>query len=110
MISITNFREGALVNYRHGIETEKSLTIEIRGTNSFGTPVKVNGVTAQQDGLHFTATVELTNKINIIEAVTMTAYGEFSQKLTLVWDKKSFRRCNFYLDDNIFVFTELACS
>ena len=108
MISITNFREGALVNYRHGIETEKSLTIEIRGTNSFGTPVKVNGVTAQQDGLHFTATVELTNKINIIEAVTMTAYGEFSQKLTLVWDKKSFRRCNFYLDDNIFVFTELA--
>ena len=108
MISITNFREGALVNYRHGVETEKSLTIEIQGMNSFGTPVKVNGVAAQQDGLHFTAPVELTQKINTVEVVTMTSYGEFSQKLTLVWDKKSFRRCNFYIDDNIFIFTELA--
>jgi hypothetical protein len=108
MISITNFREGALLNYRHGIENEHALTVEVRGLNSFGTPVKVNGVPAQMDGLLFSAPVELTQKINRVEAVTMTPYGEFSQKMTLVWDKKSFRRCNFYIDDNIFLFTELA--
>ena len=87
MISITNFREGALLNYRHGIENEHALTVEVRGLNSFGTPVKVNGVPAQMDGLLFSAPVELTQKINRVEAVTMTPYGEFSQKMTLVWDK-----------------------
>ena len=104
MISITNFREGAVVNYRHGREDDKSLTITVEVLNSFGTPVKINGVQAQQDGLRFYAPVQLTEKINRIEAVTTTSYGEFSQKLNIVWDKKSFRRCNFYIDDNIFLF------
>lgn len=108
MLSITNLREGALLNSHHGIERATGLTIEIQGINTFGTPVKINGVPAQQDGLRFSAPVELTQKINIVEVATMTSYGEFSQKLTLVWDKKSFRRCNFYIDDNIFLFTELA--
>jgi hypothetical protein len=108
MLSITNFREGAILNYRHGKEDEKSLTVEVELLNSFGTPVKINGILAQQDGLRFRAPVKLTEKINIVEAATVTPYGEFSQKLTLVWDKKSFRRCNFYIDDNIFLFTELA--
>ena len=108
MISITNFREGAVLNHHHGRETESSLTVTVEGFNSFGTPVTVNGNKAQQTGLHFSCPVELTEKINTVEAVTRTSYGEFSQKLTLVWDKKSFRRCNFYLDDNIFLFTDLA--
>lgn len=108
MLTITNFREGELVNYRHGIETSHSLTVNIQAVNTFGTPVKINGTQATQNGLSFSAPVELTGKINCIEAVTDTPYGEFSQKLTLVWDKKSFRRCNFYIDDNIFLFTDLA--
>ena len=108
MLSISNFREGAVLNSKHGVENEKSLTVIIEGVNSFGTPVKVNGKTAMQNGLNFSCPVELTEKINIVEAVTRTCYGEFSQKLTLVWDKKSFRRCNFYIDDNIFLFTDLA--
>ncbi len=108
MITITNIREGALVNHLHGIEDENTLTIPVEVLNSYGTPVKINGIPALQDGLRFTAQVPLTGKINVIEASTVTAYGEFSQKLTVVWDKKSFRRCNFYIDDNIFLFTELA--
>ena len=108
MLSISNFRQGAILNRHHGVETEHSLTVIVEGTNSFGTPVKVNGRTAEQTGLHFSCPVELTKKINIIEAATKTCYGEFSQKLTLVWDKKSFRRCNFYIDDHVFLFTELA--
>ena len=108
MLSISNFREGAILNHQHGTESDKSLTVIIEGVNSLGTPVKVNGKTAMQNGLHFSCPVELTEKINIVEAVTRTCYGEFSQKITLVWDKKSFRRCNFYIDDNIFLFTDLA--
>ena len=108
MLSISNFREGAILNYKHGVENDKSLTVIVEGVNSFGTPVKVNGKAATQNGLHFSCPVELTEKINTVEAVTRTCYGEFSQKITLVWDKKSFRRCNFYIDDNIFLFTDLT--
>ena len=84
MISVTNFREGAVLNARHGIETAESLTVRIEGLNSFGTPAKVNGIAARQDGLHFAADVPLTAKINTVEVSTMTCYGEFAQKLTLV--------------------------
>ena len=108
MLAITNFREGAVLNCHHGKETADGLTVRIEGLNTYGTPVRVNNITARQDGLHFSAEVTLKNKINIVEVSTVTCYGEFTQKLTLVWDKKSFRRCNFYIDDNIFFLTELA--
>ena len=108
MLSITNLREGALLNSHRGIETADGLIIKVDVMNSFGTPVKVNGVPAEQNGLSFQAEIKLTQKINKIEAVTITPYGEFSQKLTVVWDKKSFRRCRFYIDDHSFLFTELA--
>ena len=108
MLSITNLREGALLKSHRGIETADGLIIKVDVMNSFGTPVKVNGVPAEQNGLSFQAEIKLTQKINKIEAVTITPYGEFSQKLTVVWDKKSFRRCRFYIDDHSFLFTELA--
>lgn len=108
MICITNLREGAVLNHHHGKEDSRSLTIRVEGICHYGTPVKINGIAADSDGLHFSAEIPLTEKINTVEAVTRTAYGEFSQKMTVVWDKKSFRRCSFYIDDNIFLFTELT--
>ena len=108
MIEITNFRQGAVLNHDHGIETEKSLLVKIEGLSEHGTPVTVNGIPAVMDGRSFTADVELTGKINTVTAATITPYGNFSQELTLVWDKKSFKRYNFYIDDNIFVFTDLS--
>lgn len=108
MIEITNLRQGAVLNHNHGIETEDSLTINIEGLSTAGYPVKVNDQYADMDGCRFLATAELTEKINKIIASTMTPYGTFTQELALVWDKKSFRRCNFYIDDNIFTFMDLA--
>lgn len=108
MISITNVRDGAILNAHHGRESADALTIRIEGSNGSGFPVTINGLPAEQDGLHFSADVRLTQKFNHVEASTVTPYGEFSQKITLVWDKQSFRRCEFYLDDHIFLFTDLA--
>ncbi len=108
MIEITNHRQGAILNHNHGTETGKSLAVRIEGVSSSGHPVKVNGVPAEMDGRRFSATVQLTAKINPVTASVLTPYGVFSQELTLVWDKKSFRRCNFYIDDHIFTFTDLA--
>ncbi|MDD2480097.1 MAG: hypothetical protein PHS31_09420 [Victivallaceae bacterium] len=108
MIEITNYRQGAILNHNHGRETEESLLVKIEGLSDMGCPVKINDVPAEMDGRRFTAEIKLTEKINVIKASSLTPYGYFSQELTLVWDKKSFRRCNFYIDDHIFVFTDLA--
>ena len=108
MLLITNFKDGAVLNHHHGRETAASLTVPIEGVNYFGTPVTVNGAKAQHDGIRFHAELELTAKINEVEIATSTPHGYFTQKITLVWDRKSFRRCSFYIDDHSFLFTELA--
>ena len=108
MIEITNFRQGAVLNHNHGIESENSLLIRIEGVSSAGYPVTVNGINATMDGRQFFADVPLTKKINTVTATATTPFGNYSQNLTLVWDKKSFKRYQFYIDDNIFVFTDLA--
>ena len=108
MIEITNFRQGAVLNHQHGVESENSLLVKIEGISDFGTPVSVNGIAAEMDGRNFSAEIPLTQKINSVKAETITPYGNYSQELTLVWDKKSFKRYNFYIDDHIFVFTDLA--
>jgi len=108
MIEITNFRQGAILNHNHGIETPDCLRVTIEGLSDYGTPVEVNGIPAVMDGRNFSAEIPLTRKINTVTAQTITPYGNFSHELTLVWDKKSFKRYNFYIDDHIFVFTDLA--
>ena len=108
MFAITNLRDGAVLNHHHGKETAVSLTVPLEGVNYYGTPVMVNGHPARMDGARFHAEVELTRQFNSVQVTTRTPYGEFSQSVTLVWDKASFRRCSFYIDDHIFLFTELA--
>ena len=108
MIEITNYRQGAILNHNHGEETEKSLKVRIEGISDHGCPVMVNGMSAEMDGRRFSADIDLTEKINTVTASTITPYGNYSQELTLVWDKKSFKRYNFYIDDHIFTFTDLA--
>ena len=108
MIEITSHRQGAILNRNHGEETQNCLKVTIGGISESGRPVKVNGVPAVMDGRHFSAEIELTQKINAVTASVMTPYGIYSQELTLVWDKQSFRRFGMGIDDHIFVFTELA--
>jgi len=108
MIQITNFRQGAILNHNHGKETANGLDIVLQGISEGGYPVKVNGAPAIMDGAMFTAPVTLTQKLNEITASVLTPYGTFSQSLTLVWDKQSFKRCNFFIDDHSFTFTELS--
>ena len=108
MIEITNLRQGAILNHNHGKESEISLLVNIQGISQQGCPVTVNGITADMDGRFFSAEVPLTEKINTVKAETVTPYGNYAQELTLMWDKKSFKRYQFYIDDHIFTFTDLA--
>ena len=97
MLDITNFRQGAVLNHNHGKETDKGLAVTIEGISEYGRPVKVNGVPAEMEGRIFRAEIELTQKFNEVTASVLTPFGTYSQSITLVWDKKSFRRCNCYI-------------
>ena len=108
MPEITNFRNGAILNAHHGVESESGLKIRLEGLGTYGHPVEVNGVRAEMDGRHFPAEVELRKKINEVTVSELTPYGRFSQELTLVWDKKSFKRYGFFIDDHSFLFTDLT--
>ena len=108
MIQITTPTQGAVLNHNHGIETEKSLKIKVAGISQAGTPVMVNGVFAKMDGLNFSAEVELTQRVNKITATAYTVNGLYTQEVTVLWDKKSFKRFGFYIDDHSFLFTDLA--
>ena len=108
MIEITSHRQGAILNRNHGVESADRLKITVQGISETGRPVKVNGVPAVMDGRNFTAEIELTQKINTVTASVLTPYGIYSQELTLVWDKQSFRRFGAGIDDHSFVFTELT--
>ncbi|MBQ7208102.1 MAG: hypothetical protein IJS01_09935 [Lentisphaeria bacterium] len=108
MVEITNLRQGVVLNHNHGVETENELRITVEGFSSDGMPVTVNGVPAEMDGRRFSAGIGLTKKFNVVKAETVTPFGVFSQEIVAVWDKKSFKRSNFYIDDHSFLFTELA--
>ena len=107
MLEITNIRQGAILNHNHGVEDEHGLTIKIEGLSDLPSHVFVNGVPAVRDGRRFFADVTLKEKVSTIAASATTAFGEFSQSIRVVWDKKSFRRCNSYIDDHSFFWTDL---
>ena len=107
MFEITNLRQGAVLNHHHGVEDEHGLAIKIEGICDLASHVTVNDVPARRDGRRFFADVTLTEKVNTITAKALTAFGEFTQSIQVVWDKKSFRRCNFYIDDHSFFWTDL---
>ena len=108
MIEITNYRQGAILNHNHGKEGRKSLKVKVEGISEGGWPVTVNGQPAIMEGRRFAADVELTQRVNTVKASVLTPYGTYSQELTLVWDKKSFKRFNFFIDDHSFLFTDLS--
>ena len=108
MIEITNYRQGAILNHNHGKEGRKSLKVKVEGISEGGWPVTVNGQPAVMEGRRFAADVELTQRVNTVKASVLTPYGTYSQELTLVWDKKSFKRFNFFIDDHSFLFTDLS--
>lgn len=107
MLQITNYRQGSILNHNHGLESDKSLKIRLEGISD-GNPVKVNGEPALMDGQFFSADVELAQKFNTITVSEQTPFGLFSQQIVLVWDKQSFKRYDFFIDDHSFVFTDLS--
>ncbi|MFA6104140.1 MAG: hypothetical protein WCV67_14750 [Victivallaceae bacterium] len=95
--------DGAVLNKHHGDETAKRLKITVKGKAAPDTELDINGIkTFCADG-SFDANVELKERFNTIKV----SAGAAQQTISVIWDRKSFKRYNFFIDDNIFFLTEI---
>ncbi|MCX6985255.1 MAG: hypothetical protein NT118_10975 [Lentisphaerae bacterium] len=108
MLKITNLRNGTVLNAGHGRESGDRLEIMVEGFMESPGPVTVNGVMAQASSQMFRVPAFLNRQFNEIILKTSSNYGEFQQSVKVVWDKKSFKRYNFFIDDNIFFLTDIC--
>ena len=108
MLEITSHRNGELLSARDGRESASELLITVSGIAPVQSKVTVNGIAALRRDRLFSVEVPLTERINRVTATAKDKYGERTQTIVLVWDKGSFKRYTVRIDDNSFVFTDLA--
>ena len=107
MLKICSPFNGAVLTHRNGIQKNDTLTIQVQGTAPFGAVVKVNGVEAKRNGELFTAPLTIDKFETEIVAEMECSTGKVSHSIRVVWDKHSFKRYRFSIDDNVFWLREL---
>ena len=108
MLEITNLRDGAVLDRNFGKETEAGLEVEVQGIASSQAFVSINGKPAEKCDRNFSGKVLLDKKLNKITVEADDAFGVRSQTITLAYDKNSYRRYNFFIDDCSFFLMHLA--
>jgi hypothetical protein len=103
-VRITEPFHGAVLNHRHGKQTEDGLAIRVSGEARGTEPVDVNGVQAKRDGNRFSAEVVLKAMETDITAVSAGR----RDRVRVVWDRFSKPRYRFSIDDNSFFLRDVA--
>ncbi len=99
---------GAVLNRRHGTQTADGLRITVRGRAPLGVAVSVNGTRACRTGQSFRAEMTLREPETEIVAAADSSYGRQQHRIRVVWDKNSFPRYRFAIDDNIYFLRDIA--
>jgi hypothetical protein len=107
MNQITSLRTGTIVNKFYGKVQNGVLLLPVTGVAEEDAHVTVNGVEAQRLGLGFSAVVPVSEKFTEISMVAETTAGVTTHTVKVVYDKDSFPRYNFLIDDNSFFWTEI---
>ena len=108
MLEITNLRDGAVLDRNFGKETDAGLEVEVQGIATSQAFVTINGKPAEKCDRNFSGKVLLDKKLNKITVESDDAFGVRSQTITLAYDKKSYKRYNFFIDDCSFFLMHLA--
>jgi len=108
MLEVTFPRHGAVLIHNQGKETGDALEITVSGLYDGSGRVSINGFEAERDGMSFCGKVRLTEKFNTIVIVADDEFGISTKEVKVVWDKASFRRYEFFVDDHIFFLRDLA--
>jgi len=104
-IKIINPIDGEIMNRRHGNETADGLAVTVGGECPEASGVTVNGVPAELNADKFSASLTLTDRETNI--VAKTDKGE-EYSITVLYDRGSFKRYRFSLDDNIWFLRDIA--
>lgn len=96
--------DGAILNRHDGKVTPKGLEIAVKGACPAGAKVTVNGKPATVAGEQFTATARLEKQENTLTAKA----GKESDSVIALYDRNSFKRYRFSLDDNIWFLRDIA--
>ncbi len=99
---------GAVLNRRHGEQTDQGLKIQVRGRAPLRDRVVVNGTEARRAGNRFTSEVVLREKETDIVAVSEGSSGRREHRVRVVWDRHSKPRYRFSIDDNSFFLRDVA--
>jgi hypothetical protein len=108
VIAIQDPFPGAVLNRRHGKEVPGGLEVIVRGEAPPGDRVTVNGSPARRDGRDFAVPVVLRDRQTDVTAVAETAAGRREDRVRVRWDRHSFPRYRFAIDDNSFFLRDVA--
>jgi hypothetical protein len=99
---------GAVLNWRHGERFGDGLKIKVQGEIPPGSEIMVNGVAAQREGSSFTSHILLTERETEITAMASNWFGQKRHSVRVLWDKHSFPRYRFAINNNIFFLRDIA--
>jgi len=108
MLCITWPFHGAVLNRHHGKSESDSLAITVIGDCPPYGLVTVNGVPAKVASGRFEAPLALTDRETDIVAVYEGTFGRQEHRVRVVWDRHSFPRYRFSIDDNSFFLRDIA--
>ena len=108
MLTITDPFHGAILNSHHGTLENDALHITVTGECPPYGKVTVNGTPAEIAGGRFEAAVALAERESDITAVYDGSFGHQEHTVRIVWDKHSFPRYRFSIDDNSFFLRDIA--
>ena len=108
MLRITEPFHGGVFNRRHGRVADGALHITARGDCPPHGRVTVNGAPAQVAMGRFEAPLALTERETDIIATYEGAYGRHEHRVRVVYDRNSFPRYRFSIDDNSFFLRDIA--
>jgi hypothetical protein len=108
MFQITWPFHGAVLNRHHGQVENGCLQIRVRGDCPAYGNVTVGGTPARVASGRFEAPAVLSDREAEIVAVCEGMYGRQEHRVRVVWDRQSFARYRFSIDDNSFFLRDIA--
>jgi hypothetical protein len=107
LIRIEEPFHGAVMNRRHGTESDDGLKITVQGMAPLHSTVTVNGIPAKREGNRFLTDIVIRDREPVISAVATGWFGRNEHSIRVLWDKNSFPRYRFSIDDNIFFLRDI---
>lgn len=99
---------GAVLNRRQGEAVDGGLKIRVSGRAPLSQPVTVNGAPAERSGTRFGAELVLREKETEIVARSEGVFGASEHRVRGLWDRHSYPRYRFSIDDNSFFLRDIA--